>query len=51
MPPAVPGTAALAPAAFARNEEPAPDRHVFNMANGVPSLPPAGEHAYSKTKL
>ncbi len=31
--------------------KPPADRHVFNMANGVPSLPPAGEHAYSKTKL
>ena len=55
-PPAVP-VAAMATPAFAaasasvRSEETAADRHVFNMANGVPSLPPAGEHAYSKTKL
>jgi cytoskeletal protein CcmA (bactofilin family) len=34
-----------------RSDETATDRHVFNMANGVPPLPPAGEHAYSKTKL
>jgi cytoskeletal protein CcmA (bactofilin family) len=54
-PPAVPPISALgsAAAAFsaARTEDAAADRHVFNMANGVPSLPPAGEHAYSKTKL
>ena len=56
-PPAVPAAMATA-AAFATNngassrvEETASDRHVFNMANGVPPLPPAGEHAYSKTKL
>ncbi|MGA2079569.1 MAG: polymer-forming cytoskeletal protein [Holophaga sp.] len=50
-PPAVPAAAAFAANSMARAEEPAADRHVFNMANGVPSLPPAGEHAYSKTKL
>jgi cytoskeletal protein CcmA (bactofilin family) len=51
-PPIVP-LAAMGASAFssARSEEAAGDRHVFNMANGVPSLPPAGEHAYSKTKL
>jgi len=48
-PPSVPiGASAFA---SARSEEAAADRHVFNMANGVPTLPPAGEHAYSKTKL
>jgi cytoskeletal protein CcmA (bactofilin family) len=55
-PPAVPVAALGATTAFAansssRSEDPGSDRHVFNMANGVPSLPPAGEHAYSKTKL
>jgi cytoskeletal protein CcmA (bactofilin family) len=51
-PPSVP-LSAMGAAAFssARSEDAAADRHVFNMANGVPSLPPAGEHAYSKTKL
>ena len=48
-PPGVPA-ASLAASAMARSEEPAADRHVFNM-NGAPSLPPASEHAYSKTKL
>ena len=46
---------ALPAAAFAANgsraDDSPTDRHVFNMANGVPPLPPAGEHAYSKTKL
>jgi cytoskeletal protein CcmA (bactofilin family) len=52
-PPAVPamGAAAFASNSSSRTEDPTIDRHVFNMANGVPSLPPAGEHAYSKTKL
>ncbi len=54
-PPTVPSSApaASAAAAFAaaRSEDPANDRHVFNMANGIPPLPAAGEHAYSKTKL
>jgi cytoskeletal protein CcmA (bactofilin family) len=53
-PPAVPAAMAATFAAAgnaARAEESTSDRHVFNMANGVPSLPPAGEHAYSKTKL
>jgi cytoskeletal protein CcmA (bactofilin family) len=55
-PPALPPVAAMGAAAFAGNsssraDEAASDRHVFNMANGVPPLPPAGEHAYSKTKL
>ena len=54
-PPSVPA-AVMAANAFAaaasRNDDSGPsDRHVFNMANGVPPLPPAGEHAYSKTKL
>jgi cytoskeletal protein CcmA (bactofilin family) len=54
-PPSVPA-AAMAANAFAaatsRNDDGGPaDRHVFNMANGVSPLPPAGEHAYSKTKL
>jgi cytoskeletal protein CcmA (bactofilin family) len=52
-PPALPTAtiaAAVHPAAGRAEETPA-DRHVFNMANGVPSMPPAGEHAYSKTKL
>ncbi|MDR3672619.1 MAG: polymer-forming cytoskeletal protein [Holophaga sp.] len=51
-PPSVP-LSAMGAAAFSnsRSEDAAADRHVFNMANGVPSLPPAGEHAYSKTKL
>ena len=51
-PPAVPA-AAMAASAFSssRSEETTGDRHVFNMANGAPTLPPAGEHAYSKTKL
>jgi cytoskeletal protein CcmA (bactofilin family) len=51
-PPAVP-LGAMGAAAFgsSRADEAPADRHVFNMANGVPSLPPAGEHAYSKTKL
>ena len=51
-PPVVP-LVAMGASAFSssRSEEAATDRHVFNMANGVPSLPPAGEHAYSKTKL
>jgi cytoskeletal protein CcmA (bactofilin family) len=55
-PPALPIAAMGSVAAFAANngsrgEETASDRHVFNMSNGVPPLPPAGEHAYSKTKL
>jgi cytoskeletal protein CcmA (bactofilin family) len=55
-PPVLPPLTALGSAAFAGNsssraEEATSDRHVFNMANGVPPLPPAGEHAYSKTKL
>jgi len=54
-PPSMPASAMASAAAFAANslraEETASDRHVFNMAGGVPSLPPAGEHAYSKTKL
>jgi len=55
-PPVLPPLAAMGSAAFTGNsssraEEATSDRHVFNMANGVPSLPPAGEHAYSKTKL
>jgi len=54
-PPSVPASV-MAASAFAaaasRNDDSGPaDRHVFNMANGVPPLPPAGEHAYSKTKL
>jgi cytoskeletal protein CcmA (bactofilin family) len=49
-PPSVP-LSAMGAAAFSRTEDTTADRHVFNMANGVPSLPPAGEHAYSKTKL
>ena len=49
VPAAVPATAFAA--AGPRGEDSPNDRHVFNMANGVPSLPPAGEHAYSKTKL
>ena len=54
--PALPAAALPAPAPAAahpasRADEAAADRHVFNMANGVPALPPAGEHAYSKTKL
>jgi cytoskeletal protein CcmA (bactofilin family) len=54
--PALPAAALPAPALAAahpasRADETAADRHVFNLANGVPSLPPAGEHAYSKTKL
>ena len=53
-PPAMPP--ALAPAAFAgagmgRGEDAGADRHVFNLANPVPPLPAAGEHAYSKAKL
>jgi cytoskeletal protein CcmA (bactofilin family) len=35
----------------ARADDSANDRHVFNMSNGASPLPPAGEHAYSKTKL
>jgi hypothetical protein len=55
-PPAVPVAAMASPAfatagASSRSEDAPADRHVFNMANGVPALPPAGEHAYSKTKL
>lgn len=55
-PPVQPPLAAMGTSAFAgnsssRTEEAASDRHVFNMANGVPPLSPAGEHAYSKTKL
>ena len=51
LPAAAMGSASYAAASSARTEETITDRHVFNMANGVPSLPPAGEHAYSKTKL
>jgi len=54
-PPALPPLAAMGTAfagnSSSRTEEATSDRHVFNMANGVPPLPPAGEHAYSKTKL
>jgi cytoskeletal protein CcmA (bactofilin family) len=53
LPPLSPLTPAVGHAAgsvTARGEEAPNDRHVFNMANGMaPS--PAGEHAYSKTKL
>ena len=51
LPASAMGSASYAAASNARTDEPGSDRHVFNMANGVPSLPPAGEHAYSKTKL
>jgi cytoskeletal protein CcmA (bactofilin family) len=49
-PPAlVPSAAAFAGASLSRGgDDPTPDRHVFNLANGVP---PAGDHAYSKSKL
>jgi cytoskeletal protein CcmA (bactofilin family) len=46
----VPAAAAFA-TGNSRMDDPALDRHVFNMNNGVSPLPPAGEHAYSKTKL
>jgi cytoskeletal protein CcmA (bactofilin family) len=53
LPPLTPLTPAVGHAASSiasRGEEAPTDRHVFNMANGMaPS--PAGEHAYSKTKL
>ena len=51
LPVPVPAAAAHPAAAPSRTDEAASDRHVFNLANGVPALPPAGEHAYSKTKL
>jgi len=51
LPVAVVGTASFAANGASRAEESPSDRHVFNMANGVPPLPPAGEHACSKTRL
>jgi hypothetical protein len=47
----VPPAAAFAGAGANRSEDTAADRHVFNLANNVPPLPAAGEHAYSKAKL
>jgi hypothetical protein len=53
MPPSVlvPQAAAFAGAGANRNDDTVQDRHVFNLANNAPSLPAAGEHAYSKAKL
>lgn len=53
MPPSmlVPAAAAHAAVGAGRPEDTASDRHVFNLANNVPPLPAAGEHAYSKAKL
>jgi cytoskeletal protein CcmA (bactofilin family) len=49
--PPLPAPPGLPAAGLARGDEPSGDRHVFNLANGVPSLPPAGNHAYSKAKV
>ena len=51
LPPLAPLTPAMGHAsASSRGDDMPSDRHVFNMANGLPAST-AGEHAYSKTKL
>jgi cytoskeletal protein CcmA (bactofilin family) len=51
LPPSTLGPQVAAFAGANRGDDATPDRHVFNLANNVPPLPAAGEHAYSKAKL